>query len=330
MKALASTKLPEFREVPKSFSGFSKLLEIKNEDYRSGIILPSLEDVEIALRIFNGDRSAESAAMATQQNLEMDTLRHQGPVGFVILKQAEQKIAEGQEGIVDSIIKKAKKGINQKAEYHESFDYDAMGTNFFKTDVDIKKIGDKFLLSFNAAYVGKKPEDELAKSINAEQVLRNSKIILTMGIVDEWWLNADLEGLLRDTGILEQTRSELAVLADYEASMSGGISVPDFEYKGMKFSMGLDIKCFSHAITGKNTREKKFLIIDKSRIIGPAWRSFRSENNEPQPVDIEIALYSLGESSHPEKLLDKQYCQAMIEARDYLSEKIAQNSKHPN
>ncbi len=118
MQTKDHTKLPEFEEIPQSFSGFSKLIEITSSDYYSGIILPSLEDVEIALRIFNGERSPDSAAMATQQNLEMATLRHYGPVGFVMLKQAEPKMAEQNESIVDSIMKGAKKRINTEWGYH--------------------------------------------------------------------------------------------------------------------------------------------------------------------------------------------------------------------
>ena len=325
MARQSAVKIPEFKDVPESFSGFSKLLEVKNEDYHSGIILPSLEEVEIALRIFNGERSHDSAAMATQNQLEKDTLRHSGPVGFMILKQAEPKISESQEGIVDRTMKEAKKRLSGKFGYHDAFDYDAMGSNFFKTSVSIESVGDKFILGLNAAYVGKKPEDELAKAINYPQVLRRSEAILKMDIVDGWWFNVNLEEILKDTGMEKQTILDLASLADSGARCMGNEIKPMFEYKGKTFRMGININCHTYAEVrhGKKTEQKKFLTTEGTRIIGPAWKVFTSDG-EPKPVDIELGLFHSGEGN-PETLIDRQYFLAMIEARNYIAEKITKS-----
>lgn len=321
-----AVKIPQFKEVPKSFSGFSKLLEIKNEDYHAGVILTSLEEVEAAFRVFNGEMNADSSAKATRDVLERDVLRSQGPVGFMILKQAEEKLAEKQEGIVGNIIKEAEERLAKVNSYKQSFDYDAMGSNFFKTNVGIEKIDDKFLLELYASYVGNKPEEELAAKLGKKQALRNSKAILKIGIVDDYWVNIDLEELLKDTGISKQAIYDLAYSADADNSGFGREREALFEYNGKEFRLRLQVNCssFIDVKIGHKWGFKKVLSSDGARIIGPAWKSFNSENGEPKPVDIELGLFH-SEKDYPKSLIDEQYCIAMIEARNYIAEKIKNN-----
>jgi len=85
-----------------------------------------------------------------------------------------------------------------------------MGTSFFKTTVEVEKIGGKYVLGISAAYVGDKPEIELAEALGKERALvgLGSKHFLTT--LDSSWIGVDLDSVLKD-GSLSAT--QLATLS---------------------------------------------------------------------------------------------------------------------
>lgn len=99
------------------------------------------------------------------------------------------------------------------------FDYDALGTPFFKTSLGIMKFDNQYIVSFSAAYVGDKPSFEVAKAIQAPMAISEVlikvpvKVVFTVtegGFVDQY-ATIDLHQAL---GKLLPRRKILSLAAD--------------------------------------------------------------------------------------------------------------------
>lgn len=86
-------------------------------------------------------------------------------------------LMQQRDNFVESILSEAHASIGKKGRWEKRYDYDALGTPFFKTTIKINKVGkDKFILGICAASVGDRPEIELAKAIQAPRVLSSATI----------------------------------------------------------------------------------------------------------------------------------------------------------
>lgn len=68
--------------------------------------------------------------------------------------------------LVDSLLKEAEEDLKTETRFHRHYDYDGMGTSFFKTSIDIVVLDrelDIYGIGISAAYVGDEPERGLAE-----------------------------------------------------------------------------------------------------------------------------------------------------------------------
>ena len=155
-------------------SNLVKIIGIETSSNFTGIQIVGFDQVEAALRCYNGEIKAPALATATSNELVNAVSKESGPLAAGLLLNAMDVIRDRQGDFVGRMISQAKQNIKQTGHFHASYDYDAMGTSFFKTSIDISLIDKKddvYLLKINAAYVGNEPEKELAKSLGYDQAL---------------------------------------------------------------------------------------------------------------------------------------------------------------
>lgn len=83
------------------------------------------------------------------------------------------------DGLVTRLLQEAKETLQKRNQHHADYDYDGMGTPFFKTNVTIGKLSgakDMFAIGLWAAYVGDKPEIGLAEYLKVPRALYSSSV----------------------------------------------------------------------------------------------------------------------------------------------------------
>jgi hypothetical protein len=169
-----------------------KITAVNVIEYCSGIPLQGFKSVASALDTFASGKTR--TGRATQNNL-LDALGNQADglgVGLYLLATADVNPNR----VVTEMLEEAKPALERKnGSWSRHFDYDAMGTAFFKTTVEISRLPDTedgFLLGLNAAYVGKKVEDGLAETLGIEQGLQRKDVNI---VLDPEGENADRFGI---------------------------------------------------------------------------------------------------------------------------------------
>lgn len=141
-------------------------------EYRSGIPLSGFDSVAAALHTFASGRSR--GGRATQKDLEDNLSRDHGAMGLGLYLLSTARIDRS--GFVNDMLQEAEPAVKgERGRWERHYDYDAMGTSFFKSTVEITRLSDQddgYLLGLNAAYVGKQVEDGLAETLGVEQGLQ--------------------------------------------------------------------------------------------------------------------------------------------------------------
>ncbi len=226
------TQLPE--EL-RDNSLFSRIVSSSPTSHERGIILDSLEEVEYILTVFESGNLIASAK-ATENKFYEDQWKGDHPSGGVddptLLRQTKKAlfveecnslINRKRGSLVDRIIAELK----AKGEFHKDYDYDAMGTSFFKTSVDIKQVDGKYVLGLWAAYVGDEPEKELAEVLQRERALVKIGSSYELEPLSKEWAIVNLDEALKN-GILSSIQKSF--LASLAANEYGDIDYPiDFE-----------------------------------------------------------------------------------------------------
>lgn len=81
--------------------------------------------------------------------------------------------------LVDNLLKEAEEGLKTRTKFSKSYDYDGMGTSFFKTNVDIEVLNreqDMYSIGIYAAYVGDEPEKGLADHFGIPRTLLSCSV----------------------------------------------------------------------------------------------------------------------------------------------------------
>ncbi len=193
-----SAEKPEltFDKIPQNFSCESSIESVLKNAKTTGIIFDSMEEVEQALRVYNGEISADilrSNQTTTQK--AVDNLLQDSSLLSAGLFVAMGKVVNGKKDFVGEIIKVATASIEVWWTYKESWDYNGMGTNFFKTGIEIQEIGSRYLLNINAAYVGNKPEIELCEELKREAGCISASVDVSLSTVDQYWYNINIPEL---------------------------------------------------------------------------------------------------------------------------------------
>ena len=311
----------ECKSTPESFSNTSKIVDVVKDDSTHGIILDSPEEFAQALFVYNG--GSVEGSRATQNNL-MDAVGDRGGgMGAAFLMMGGMMNSEG---FIGNLTKEAISELQSSGRFNRSFDYDAMGTNFFKTTVDGKKVGDKYVLELCAAYVGSEPEKKLAKKLDKPMALVRSNVKGGLSVVDDWWFNVNLEDTLAGLPI---SKKQLKGLPDYIVSRGYSGERPEisFKHEGQKFSLDIDLDVDKYLKPEGGERGSDYMKLRGDFIVGGAWTTWAENRNDkiaPRVVQpsILVSVSLPGKRYSKPAAVTENQMKAVQNARDYLAESI--------
>ncbi len=311
----------KYETAPKSFSGESKITSVKTTDYRRGIILDSAEEFAQALAIYNG--GLVEGARATQNNL-MDAVGNSGSgMGAGLLLMGGMINADD---FTERLIQEALSELQSNGRFYRDFDYDAIGTNFFKTTVNGKLVDGKYVLELNAAYVGSKPENKLAETLRKPMALVRSSANGKLSVVDNFWFNVNLEDVLQGLPI---GKKHLKGLSKYIASggYSGDRPEIEFKHNGQKFSLDIGLNADRYLRPEGGERGSEYMQARGNAIVGGAWTTWAENGNDkcdPRIVQPSVVLsVSLpGERYSKPVAVTEDQMKVVQAARNYLADSI--------
>jgi len=326
----------ECKETPKKFRGESKIIRVEKEDYRSGIILDSPEEFVNALIAYNS--GSIEGSKATEDNLMTAAVEDHGPLAGGLI--AMVGVMKG-EGVMEELKKDALSKLKKDGFFRKDFDYDGLGTNFFKTSIKGDKIktyqGDKYILELCAAYVGDEPEKSLAETLGKQRALIRSSAKGRLNIVDDWWFNVNLENLLKNLPVptdwnKRNYKITIRDWAKYLGGSSGG-KKPKFEFKHKNkrflLEVGLDSNRYLRPKGFKFDNDKDYLQARDNSIVGGAWTIWDETGNnkiEPKATNPSIIFsVSLPGGYFGTPAVISPHMKSLQNARDYIAEIITPN-----
>jgi len=111
--------------------------------------------------------------------------------------------------LVDNLLKEAEKGLKTRTNFSKNFDYEGIGTSFFKTSIDIKVLDreqDMYSIGIHAAYVGDKPEQGLAEHFGIPRTLLSCSVEVETKPLSGNRFEFDFEPVLRKLDAVLDTR----------------------------------------------------------------------------------------------------------------------------
>jgi hypothetical protein len=118
-------------------------------------------------------------------------------VGLFLLTDA---VVGNRSQLVDNLLYEASRNLKDRTEFNKDYDYDGMGTPFFKTSVDVKVLDrhqDMYAIGIYASYVGDKPEQELADHFGIPRTLLSCLVEVEINPVSNNRFEFDFEPVLR-------------------------------------------------------------------------------------------------------------------------------------
>ncbi|MDP2642207.1 MAG: hypothetical protein Q8P21_02865 [bacterium] len=180
-----------------------KITSVIGSESCRGIPLKGWDSVKAALQAYS-EGKAQGARATT--NHQLDAVG-QGPHGgmAVALTLFAGVLAGRPDEFVERMLKQAEPAVRKNGHWGAHYDYDAMGTNFFKTSVDIDlrdKENDIYVLKINAAYVGDEPEQGLADFLGVPRTLLSKSVVITTEPLNEMQFAIDFSELYIRAGFL--------------------------------------------------------------------------------------------------------------------------------
>lgn len=329
-----------FQRVPEVLSAKSYIMSVKKTDYSHGIIFDSAEEVADALRFYDGGEVTDSDA--TQRNLNEAVDKSYGGVAVGLVLLTGEKNREG--GFTEKhVIQAMLKGLEADGRFYGDYDYDAMGTNFFKTSVTVNKVGGKYVLDMSRAYSAP-PLGKLAEKFKRPFALDSSRAVAKLSIVDDWWFNADFKELLK--GVPLKTRpsvrdSDYTVDLTEEEKMeymrdlagryehrrefqrnrySGSVC---FEHNGRTFD--LDIRLDFMPMRPEGGHDYYGEARDTA-VVGPAWTVYKEDGNTRIPPTacnpkLEFSV-SVPSKFARNTIVDPKEIKTVQKARDHIAKLV--------
>ncbi len=229
-----------FRSTPDSFSDVSRITGVEKRETYSGIILDTPEDVRTALLTFGGQRSVgEHRTIAAIGDDHGGFAAVNATLGFALIGRGGSSLVER---IAEDAATKAAKGLN----YHESFDYDAAGTAFFKTSVNVSHHKGYYLLHLYVAHAGKEHEQKLAEQLGVRSALSSANATAVLSRVDAHWFDIPLEDVLLRLPVGVQSYEAIAKQL-VDRNNTSDLCIP-FIHEGRSYvaDMRLDVSVFTH------------------------------------------------------------------------------------
>lgn len=215
-----------------------KITKVSVKRHHSGIPLAGKESLHNALAAFAGGTSKGSGATRDRQT--RDVTRAHGEHAAVFEAWASTLLAPNTKQLVDRLVDDAIATLKGRDSFHRSFDYDAMGTSFFKTNVDVLMLDRKeqiYLLRLSAAYVGDEVEIGLAEALGIPRGLQWVRVTAEVKPVDNRF-EFDFEQLVRSLDPVLGTRrvkgTQIAKAMMAGDRYGGSPSFPLMEKKGIR------------------------------------------------------------------------------------------------
>lgn len=210
-----------------------QITTISTSQNRGYVPIKSWDGVEAALNAFNNGSINDSRA--TNKKLYDDLGDTGGGMGAALITMGNAFMSEQKSDFVARMLEQAKSSIDDCGSWRGDYDYDGMGTAFFKTSVDIvllDKEEDIYGIRLNAAYVGDKPEASMATHYNVERGIKQCVISIETEPASPDRFTFDFEIILRKLdGIL--ATNEISGVEVAKAMMnSDSWSTPTFTLPG--------------------------------------------------------------------------------------------------
>jgi len=285
-----------------------RVTAVTSKQSYSGILVPDLDTVKKALYAYSdGVSSASNATRAHQPGITVLGLDMIQPHGNTF---------------VDTLFASIERSLSsERPGFYQKYDYDGVG-RFLKTSVNVSKISEGYIVSFNAAYVGNEAEAGIAEHLGAIRALYWSKVSVTLDAAKGEQFVIDLQPImdaLEGSDFAGTTASEVAglIAAGYKEDWSslvqrGGIA-PLFENDMFEGSIQLE------DITVGSYYEQPY-VADDSVITGPLHKSWDGEPGFEQP---ELTIYVAYKQRGDNGILDLTVQNQIIEFTNELSARLS-------
>ncbi len=245
------------------------------------------------------DSGRPSGSRATQDQFHRDIGGSKN--GGLALAMAVNVGVRNAQGFVKKLLDDMEVVLKSRDRFFQDFDYDGMGTSFFKTSVEVNVIDRKkelYLLGLNAAYVGDKPEEELAKYLGIERALYSQQVVVQVGSLAGGRCEFDFEAILRKLdGVLDskKVKGEEVVRVFLDADRW---DTPHYQFKteeGLTVTLGFG-------------RVERRIKVDNKRNETDTWRAHGSilnceldesfeKEGEKEPATFMITVARLGKGN---------------------------------
>lgn len=182
------------------------IIEVKTNSYYRSIPLQGWDSLSAALNLYAQGETKASLATRLRLVEDMDAAYGSGALDLM----AEMKKIQGPPDLfVTRLLTEARQRLNERDSWHGSYEYEAMGTPFFKASIDIELLDrshEVYGLGISAAYVGDKPEEELAALLNIPRTLVRSTVIATTDPEPNDRFAFDFEQILRKLDDVLETK----------------------------------------------------------------------------------------------------------------------------
>ena len=328
------------RRFPDSFSGTSRITKVTPITHMAGVILSDLSEVESALRSYNGELDSvpvDSGYERETAEMVGEFIQEGNLMGVDIYDRAEQ-IAKSIDFVGKLLMPQIKESVGRSGLYDEYFEYDAWGTNFFKTGVEVTQVGDKYVLHITS----ENADIELARVLGKNTALRTAEVKIDLGRVDDWWFNIDLAEMFDGIGITRAVAEQQAKYVwdrDRYFTERENFAKPQvlFGYGGLNFEIDVSViptgGYVRRCSNGAENSGEDWILARGNNLIGGAWKLYRSrsdggrvtlERSEPR-VNL-IVFYQTEDpveyGSRRPLILEPDKVRKLIEARDFLVSKL--------
>ena len=283
-----------FKKTPERFSADSRVTGISTGDIRSGLILDSIDEVKEILETYENNGIMGSGHA---KNVLMDELGNAGGgLGAAVIELGSQMNSCG---FLDAMLHDVESSLQSCGRYYGSFDYDALGTRFFKSTVEAYKAWEKYVLCIRAAYVGDEPEKLLAEKTGKRRALVRSVADAEMELVDGYWFNIDMGELMGSLLEKEQIRKLVAYL---EADRMTTRPEMIIEHDGSAFELGVSIKAPTWLRPENGCFDDRYFRARGNCLVGASWKK---DKNTPQGIAavhpyVEVSLYPVAKTENSE------------------------------
>ena len=280
-----------------------KITKATESTHRRSIPLKGWGSLESALTTFS--HGFTRGSKATEQ-VTLDAINKEGgsngrlAVGLFLLTGATC----GQpDRLVNEIIATAKEELRNNATFSKSYDYNGMGTAFFKTGVEIRVLDRKqkmYLLEIWAAYVGDEPEAGLAEHLGIPRTIQSCCVEIETEPLPGNRFEFDFDVILKKLqGIIPKQRRNLSGEKIAEAMMTvdqSGESKANFdlfEQNGFKVCIRPGQVSRRFEFNRESQKQRDTWRTEGSSFLGELGRDYSSEDpNAKAPPTLLIGITS--------------------------------------